>query len=139
MLQKVIIFIPAIEKGGVERNAIWVSNELAKRGYEVDVVFVRSEEGQLKKFHPLVHCVKMQYKRIPALNQRLSDKMSDRCNSVIIFSCKSCHTIFLCICDHTSEFYDLIHFVIDGTTALSEENRSSVIYLDRNCRYQNDR
>ena len=78
MLQKVIIFIPAIEKGGVERNAIWVSNELAKRGYEVDVVFVRSEEGQLKKFHPLVHCVKMQYKRIPALNQRLSDAFSIR-------------------------------------------------------------
>ncbi|WP_455534926.1 glycosyltransferase [Roseburia inulinivorans] len=78
MLQKVIIFIPAIEKGGVERNAIWVSNELAKRGYQVDVVFVRSEEGQLKKFHPLVHCVKMQYKRIPALNQRLSDAFSIR-------------------------------------------------------------
>lgn len=78
MLQKVIIFIPAIEKGGVERNAIWVSNELAKRGYQVDVVFVRSEEDQLKKFHPLVHCVKMQDKQIPALNQRLSDAFSIR-------------------------------------------------------------
>lgn len=78
MLQKVIIFIPAIEKGGVERNAIWVSNELAKRGYQVDVVFVRSEKDQLKKFHPLVHCVKMQYKQIPALNQRLSDAFSIR-------------------------------------------------------------
>lgn len=78
MLQKVIIFIPAIEKGGVERNAIWVSNELAKRGYQVDVVFVRSEEGQLEKFHPLVHCIEMQYKRIPVLNQRLSDAVSIR-------------------------------------------------------------
>lgn len=73
MVNKVIIFIPAIEKGGVERNAIWVSNELAKRGYKVDVVYSRSEDGQLEKFHTLVHCVKMKNKRIPMVNQRLSD------------------------------------------------------------------
>lgn len=76
MVSKVIIFIPAIEKGGVERNALWTANELAKRGYEVDIVFARSADGQLEKLNSSVHCIKLQRREIPFLNQRLVDALA---------------------------------------------------------------
>lgn len=78
MVSKVIIFIPAIEKGGVERNALWTANELAKRGYEVDIVFTRSADGQLEKLNSSVHLIKLQRREIPFLNQRLVDALAVR-------------------------------------------------------------
>lgn len=78
MVSKVIIFIPAIEKGGVERNALWTANELAKRGYEVDIVFTRSAGGQLEKLNSSVQLIKLQRREIPFLNQRLVDALAVR-------------------------------------------------------------
>ena len=78
MVSKVIIFIPAIEKGGVERNALWTANELAKRGYEVDIVFTRSADGQLEKLNSSVHLIKLQRREISFLNQRLVDALAVR-------------------------------------------------------------
>lgn len=73
MIKKVIIFIPAIEKGGVERNAIWVANELASKKIQVDVVFVRAAKGQCEKFADGVAKVQMPLKKSKLLNQRITD------------------------------------------------------------------
>ena len=73
MIEKVIIFIPAIEKGGVERNAIWVANELASKKIQVDVVFVRAAKGQCEKFADGVAKVQMPLKKSKLLNQRIND------------------------------------------------------------------
>lgn len=78
MINNVVIFIPAIEKGGVERNAIWAANEFTKSGLQVDVVYVRMEEEQKDKFISDVHLVQFTKKRIPGLNQRIADAVSIR-------------------------------------------------------------
>lgn len=80
MLRKVIIFIPSIEKGGVERNAIWVSNELVKRDVVVDVIYVRANEEQLKKFHKKVNLIAFPSTQYRFLNQRIGDAVDIRRN-----------------------------------------------------------
>lgn len=73
MLSKIIIFIPAIENGGVERNAIWVSNELIKKGYSVDFIYVRSNSDRLSQLSEEVNIIKLNSKKISFLHERLND------------------------------------------------------------------
>ena len=53
---RVIIFLPSIEKGGVERNCIFLSNYLIATGEEVEIVYTRIDEQMRNRFHP---CCKM--------------------------------------------------------------------------------
>lgn len=76
MLRKVIIFIPSIEKGGVERNAIWVANELVKRGIEIDVIYVRASTGQLEKFDKGVNLIGVAHHSYPFLHRRVGDAIN---------------------------------------------------------------
>lgn len=78
MTEKVIIFIPAIENGGVERNAIWTANGLVERNYQVDVVYVRMEERQVGRLDKRVHQVKFDCRKAAFLNQRIADAVSIR-------------------------------------------------------------
>lgn len=77
-LKKVIIFIPSIEAGGVERNAIWVANEMAARGLRVDVLYVRAAEDQLQKFSAPVSLIQFPCARYPFLNRRIVDAIKMR-------------------------------------------------------------
>lgn len=51
---RVVIFLPSIETGGVERNAIILANNLATRGDTVDIVHTRIVEKMRERFHPSV-------------------------------------------------------------------------------------
>ena len=59
MSKKVVIFIPAIEKGGVEKNAIWLANEMVNHFFDVDIVYVRADINQLKKLDDKVKQIKL--------------------------------------------------------------------------------
>lgn len=78
MLKKVIIFIPSIERGGVERNAIWVANELIERGISVAVVYVRSASDQLAKLNKEVELIKAEGKSWRFPHQRIWDAVNIR-------------------------------------------------------------
>ena len=69
----VLIFIPAIESGGVEKNAIIVANGLAEGGYPVTILYCRAMEQQLKKFDERVRLQAFPRKQIPHINPRLTD------------------------------------------------------------------
>lgn len=75
-LKKVVIFIPSIEAGGVERNAIWAANEIAAMGVDVDVVYVRAAEKQLQKFNGHVSLIQFPCTRYKFINRRISDAIS---------------------------------------------------------------
>ncbi len=72
-LRKAVIFIPSIEKGGVERNAIWIANALVNNGLEVDVTYVRGAKEQIEKFDNKVNLIKFQLKERKFLNRRIAD------------------------------------------------------------------
>lgn len=112
VLKKTIIFIPSIEKGGVERNTIWVANELVKRKIEVDIVCVRIKDGQREKFDKEVRLIEFDNRKHPFLNQRLSDavnirkefdlylKRQERKNTVVLSFQSSIVSVGICKRNH---------------------------------------
>lgn len=112
MLRKVIIFIPSIEKGGVERNAIWVANELVKKGIKTDVIYVRVAVEQLEKFDEKVNLVQLSQRSYQILNHRMGDainirqrfnsylKQQDRTNTIVLSFQSSIVAIGICRRNH---------------------------------------
>lgn len=78
MFKKVVIFIPSIEKGGVERNAIWVANELVHRDIQVDVLYVRARAEQLLKFDEKVNLIVFPGTMHHLFNKRIEDAINIR-------------------------------------------------------------
>lgn len=73
MKKHILIFIPAIESGGVERNAILIANGLLAQGYRVSVLYCRAMESQLERFNEGVELVCFPRKQIPHIHPRLTD------------------------------------------------------------------
>lgn len=73
MKKHILIFIPAIESGGVERNAILIANGLLAQGYQVSVLYCRAMESQLERFKEGVELVCFPGKQIPHIHPRLTD------------------------------------------------------------------
>lgn len=73
MKKHILIFIPAIESGGVERNAILIANGLLAQGYQVSVLYCRAMESQLERFEKDVELVCFPRKQIPHIHPRLTD------------------------------------------------------------------
>lgn len=73
MKKHILIFIPSIESGGVEKNAIMVANELLAQGYEVSVLYCRIIDEKKNAFSEGIEMVKFERRRIPHLNPRLTD------------------------------------------------------------------
>ena len=73
MKKHILIFIPAIESGGVERNAILIANGLLAQGYRVSVLYCRAMESQLERFEQGVELVCFPRKQIPHIHPRLTD------------------------------------------------------------------
>lgn len=73
MKKHILIFIPAIESGGVERNAILIANGLLAQGYRVSVLYCRAMESQLERFEKGVELVCFPRKQIPHIHPRLTD------------------------------------------------------------------
>lgn len=78
MSKKVVIFIPAIEKGGVEKNAIWLANEMVNHFFDVDIVYVRADINQLKKLNDKVKQIKLKNRKYKLLHQRIGDAINVR-------------------------------------------------------------
>ena len=71
---RVFLFIPSIETGGVERNAILVANYLAGKDVQVTVVYTRAIEKIKKRFDTKVTFKRIGGKfRVPVIHPRVSD------------------------------------------------------------------
>ncbi len=71
---RVFLFIPSIETGGVERNAILVANYLAGKDVHVTVVYTRAIEKIKKRFDIKVGFKRIGGKfRVPFIHPRVSD------------------------------------------------------------------
>jgi glycosyltransferase involved in cell wall biosynthesis len=73
MKKHILIFIPAIESGGVEKNAAIVANELAAQDYPVSVLFCRIIDEKRAAFSNRVEMVQFPRTTIPLVNPRLTD------------------------------------------------------------------
>ena len=73
MKKHILIFIPAIESGGVEKNAIIVANELAAQDYKVSVLYCRIIDEKKNAFSEGIEMVKFERRTIPHINPRLTD------------------------------------------------------------------
>jgi glycosyltransferase involved in cell wall biosynthesis len=70
----VYLFLPSIETGGVERNAILVANYLTGRDIKVTVVYTRAIEKIKKRFDPNVTFKQLGGTlRVPGIHPRISD------------------------------------------------------------------
>lgn len=70
----VVMFLPSIETGGVERNAILVANNFINYGTQVTVVFTRIVEKVGERFDTRVNLKAISKKiRIPGIHPRISD------------------------------------------------------------------
>lgn len=70
----IVIFIPSIETGGVERNTIIVANYLVSRGYKVSLVYVRAVDGMLARFDDGVGLINIGGgKPLPYIHPRIND------------------------------------------------------------------
>ena len=61
-MQKILFFIPNIERGGIEKNLIILSDYFIKKNYEVDIIFGKISSGvknNLNKKISLIKCRKM--------------------------------------------------------------------------------
>jgi len=71
---RVFLFIPSIETGGVERNAIMVANYLVENGADVTVVYVRAIDEIKSRFNENVGFVKIgKGFKVPVIHPRVSD------------------------------------------------------------------
>lgn len=73
MKKHILIFIPSIESGGVEKNAIIVANELLAQDYKVSVLYCRIIDEKKNAFSEGVEMVKFEQRTIPHVNPRLTD------------------------------------------------------------------
>ncbi len=73
MKKHILIFIPSIESGGVEKNAIIVANKLAAQDYLVSVLYCRIIEEKKQAFNPKVKMERFDRKTISHINPRLTD------------------------------------------------------------------
>lgn len=73
-LFRVVLFLPSIETGGVERNAILVANYLVNSGVPVTVAYTRAVPQVKKRFDERVEMKRLGVKvKIPLLHPRISD------------------------------------------------------------------
>lgn len=73
MKKHILIFIPSIESGGVEKNAIIVANELLAQDYKVSVLYCRIIDEKKNAFSEGIEMVKFERRIIPHINPRLTD------------------------------------------------------------------
>ncbi len=70
----VVLFLPSIETGGVERNAIIVANHLVQKGVLVTIVYTRSVDVVMQRFDNRVNFYPIgKGVRIPYVHPRISD------------------------------------------------------------------
>jgi len=73
---KIILFIPSIETGGVERNAVYLANYLAAAGRDVAVAYTRSVKGMTDRFDDRVELIRIGKRlKLPGVHRRLIDAM----------------------------------------------------------------
>jgi len=73
---RIVIFLPSIETGGVERNAILVANHFASCGSEVSITHARIVEIMRSRFASGICLVRIGKSfRLPFVNPRLVDAM----------------------------------------------------------------
>lgn len=71
---RVVLFLPSIETGGVERNAILVANYFADCGLQVSITYSRIVEIMRARFGNKVHLVRIgSDAKLPFINRRLVD------------------------------------------------------------------
>lgn len=75
MKKHILIFIPSIESGGVEKNAIIVANKLAAQDYLVSVLYCRIIDEKKNAFSEGIEMVKFERRTIPHINPRLTDAL----------------------------------------------------------------
>ena len=66
------------------------------------------------------------------VQMELSNDMTNRCNTVIILGCQTCHTIFFSIRTHTTEFHNLKFSATFCTANLFIQYRSAIIRFYQN-------
>jgi len=74
-MTKVGIFIPSLERGGVERNIIYLSRGLIERGFDVDVLVASAADVFFKQLPDSARIVKLNSRLMPP---RLGGLFSDR-------------------------------------------------------------
>ena len=70
-----IVFLPALEKGGVERNAIIFANAMSAAGHAVFLLSRKTDPGQVGKLVPAVRVIGRSNRRIIGLPERLNDAL----------------------------------------------------------------
>ena len=108
-LEKIAIFIPTVETGGVEKNAIWVSNELIAKGYSVDFLYVNGNKEKIDQLNSAVNKIVLKGYKFPIIkNKRINDAIScisaflkyldsnDNNNTIILSFQSSVISIIIC-------------------------------------------
>lgn len=74
--KQIVIFLPSIETGGVERNAVFFANAMARRGGRVSVLYCRKVSGWAEAFDSSISLIKVGPTIVlPGLHERLNDAL----------------------------------------------------------------
>ena len=74
-MKKVAVFIPSLERGGVERNVVYLAGGLVEHDFDVDLLTANASEAFLEQLPGSVHVVKLATRWMPP---RLGGILSDR-------------------------------------------------------------
>lgn len=74
MRNRIVLFVPSFETGGVERNATFFANEMIKKGFAVELIYCRKMDRWFSKLDPMVKKTKIgPLRNLPFIHERLSD------------------------------------------------------------------
>jgi glycosyltransferase involved in cell wall biosynthesis len=77
MTRRVILFLPSMESGGVERNAVYFANGMVNRGFEVHLFYCRKQDAWFSKLdHRIRKTNILRRLKLPLLNDRISDALN---------------------------------------------------------------
>lgn len=71
---RIVLFVPSFEKGGVERNAVFFANAMVERGFDLTLLYCRKQDGWFDRLDSKVETLEIgDGLRIPAVHERITD------------------------------------------------------------------
>lgn len=76
-MKNIIFFIPNIERGGIEKNLVILSNFFLKKNYNIDIIYSQISQEIKKKLDKKVNLIKCKYNiKIPFLSFRVMNSIN---------------------------------------------------------------
>ena len=63
-MNKISLFLPDLRGGGAEKVAVNLANEMVRRGFDIDVVLIKSQGELLVDLDPLINIIDLDSDRI---------------------------------------------------------------------------